>query len=126
MKLVPRPANSFLDETEDGIEASGDYGWIMEIKVDGSKDGEKRSHCLADVAILDKDTRRNLFRLFGTSQIGVALPAVVGTRMCLEGDTDSGVISSESLEPAIFFKKMAAMGLPLSFEEKIIRHISFT
>jgi hypothetical protein len=31
MKLVPRPASSFLDETEDGIEASGDFGWIMEI-----------------------------------------------------------------------------------------------
>jgi saccharopine dehydrogenase-like NADP-dependent oxidoreductase len=125
MKLVPRPANSFLDENEAGIEASGDYGWIMEFTVDGFKDGEKRSHCLADIIVVDKKTRRNLFRSFGTSHIGVAMPAVVGAGMCLEGDTDTGVISSECLEPAIFFKKMAAMGLPLSFEEKITKQISF-
>jgi saccharopine dehydrogenase-like NADP-dependent oxidoreductase len=77
------------------------------------------------MAILDKDTRRNLYRTFGTSHIGVALPAVVGAGMCLEGDTDAGVISSECLEPEIFFKKMAAMGLPLTFEEKITKQISF-
>jgi saccharopine dehydrogenase-like NADP-dependent oxidoreductase len=56
----------------------------------------------------------------------VALPAVVGARMCLEGDNGAGVISSECLDPAIFFKKMAAMGLPMSFEEKIIKQISFS
>jgi saccharopine dehydrogenase-like NADP-dependent oxidoreductase len=125
MKLVPRPVNSFLSETEANIDASGDFGWIMEITVDGSKDGEKRSHCLTDLTILDKDTKRNLHRTFGTSHIGVALPAVVGAIMCLQGDTGSGVISSECLDPAIFFKKIATMGLPLSFEERITKQISF-
>jgi saccharopine dehydrogenase-like NADP-dependent oxidoreductase len=97
----------------------------MEITVDGSKDGEERSHCLTDLTILDKDTKRNLHRTFGTSHIGVALPAVVGAIMCLQGDTGSGVISSECLDPAIFFKKIATMGLPFSFEEKITKQISF-
>ena len=27
MKLVPRPANAFLDETEATLEQSGDYAW---------------------------------------------------------------------------------------------------
>jgi hypothetical protein len=45
--------------------------------------------------------------------------------MCLQGDTGSGVISSECLDPAIFFKKIATMGLPFSFEEKITKQISF-
>jgi saccharopine dehydrogenase-like NADP-dependent oxidoreductase len=125
MKLVPRPANTFLSETEASIDASRDFGWIMEITVNGSKNGEERSHCLTDLTILDKDTKRNLYRTFGTSHIGVALPAVAGARMCLQGDTGSGVISSECLDPAIFFKKMAAMGLPLAFEEKITKQLSF-
>jgi saccharopine dehydrogenase-like NADP-dependent oxidoreductase len=125
MKLVSRPANSFLNESEALIDASGDFGWIMEITVDGTKDGEKHSHCLTDSTILNKETRKFLFRTFGTSHIGVALPAVVGARMCLQGDTSTGVISSECLDPAIFFKEMAAMGLPLTFEEKITKQVSF-
>ena len=63
--------------------------------------------------------------MFGTSHIGVALPAVVGAKMCLEGDTPTGVISSECLDPAIFFRKMAAMGLAVSFEEKIKKRTVF-
>jgi saccharopine dehydrogenase-like NADP-dependent oxidoreductase len=97
----------------------------MHISVDGAKNGEKRSHCITDATILNNDTRQFLYRTFGTSHIGVALPAVVGARMCLQGDTDSGVISSECLEPAIFFKEMAAMGLPIECEETITKQVSF-
>jgi saccharopine dehydrogenase-like NADP-dependent oxidoreductase len=125
MKLVSRPANSFLSETEAAIDASGAFGWIMEITVDGSKDGGKRSHCITDKTILDKDTRRYLYRTFGTSHIGVALPAIVGVRMCLQGDTSTGVISSECLDPEIFFQEMAALGLPLTLDEKITKQVSF-
>ena len=125
MKLVSRPANSFLSETESAIDAAGDFGWIMQISVDGSKDGEERSHCLTDATILNKATRQFLYRTFGTSHIGVALPAVVGARMCLQGATSTGVISSECLEPALFFKEMAAMGLPLKFDEIITKQVSF-
>ena len=126
MKLVARPANSFLSESVAEIEASGAFGWIMHISVEGMKGSEKRSHCLIDATILDKDNLQFLYRTFGTSYIGVALPAVVGARMCLHGDTDNGVISSECLEPAIFFKEMAAMGLPLKFEETITKQVSFS
>ena len=125
MKLVSRPANSFLSETEAEIEASGEFGWIMHISVDGEKNGEKRSHCITDATILNNDTRQFLYSTFGTSHIGVALPAVIGARMCLQGDTDSGVISSECLQPTTFFKEMAAMGLPLKFEETITKQVLF-
>ena len=125
MKLVSRPASSFLSESEAEIEASVAFGWIMHISVDGMKGSEKRSHCLVDATILDKDNRQYLYRTFGTSHIGVALPAVVGARMCLRGDTDTGVISSECLDPAVFFKEMAAMGLPLKFKETITKQVSF-
>lgn len=125
MKLVSRPANSFLSENEAEIEASGEFGWIMHISIDGAKNGEKRSHCITDATILNNDTRRFLYRTFGTSHIGVALPAVIGARICMQGDTDSGVISSECLEPAIFFREMAAMGLPLKFKETITKRFIF-
>ena len=46
---------------------------------------------------------------------------VVGAKMCLAGETDTGVISSECLDPDIFFMKMAAMGSPVFFDEKIIK-----
>jgi len=125
MKLVPRPANAFLAETEASLAQSSDYAWVMEITVDGVKDGARCSHCLTDMALMDQATKLSLFRKFGSSHIGVALPAVVGAKMCLAGEADSGVISSECLDPDIFFRKMAAMGRPVAFDEKIVKRTLF-
>ncbi|CAB1059141.1 hypothetical protein D1BOALGB6SA_3899 [Olavius sp. associated proteobacterium Delta 1] len=125
MKLVQRPANEFLDETEASIANSEDYAWIMEITVDGVLNGAACSYCLTDLLLMDKATKLDLFRKFGSSIIGVSLPAVVGARMCMAGNTDTGVISSECLDPNIFFRKMAAMGSPVSFDEKIIKRTLF-
>jgi saccharopine dehydrogenase (NAD+, L-lysine-forming) len=125
MKLVPRPANAFLEETEISLAQSGDYAWIMDISVDGVMDGAPCTYCLTELFHMDKDTKLILFRQFGSSHIGVALPAVVGAKMCLDGKTDTGVISSECLDPTTFFKYMAQKGAPVSFDEKIIRKTVF-
>jgi saccharopine dehydrogenase-like NADP-dependent oxidoreductase len=122
MQLVPRPANEFLNETEATIDKSGDFGWIMEISVDGTNEGRSYSHCLTETTILDRQARLHLYRTFGTSHIGVALPAVIGAKMCMAGDADVGVTSSECLDPTLFFKRMAGMGVPVEFEETITRH----
>ena len=122
MQLVPRPANEFLNETEATIDKSGDFGWIMEISVEGTREGRRYSHRLTEISILDRQTRLHLFRTFGTSHIGVALPAVIGAKMCMAGDADVGVTSSECLDPTLFFKRMAGMGVPVEFEETITRH----
>jgi len=121
MKLVPRPANAFLEESEASLAQSADYAWVMEITVDGVKDGACCSHCLTDLILMDQAAKLKFFRRFGSSHIGVALPAVVGAKMCLDGDADRGVISSECLDPQIFFQKMADMGCPVVLEEKIIK-----
>lgn len=80
---------------------------------------------MTDLIIMDQDTKLSLFRKFGSSHIGVALPAVVGAKMCLAGKTDVGVISSECLNPHTFFNYMAQMGIPVSFNEKIIKRTLF-
>ena len=125
MKLVPRPGDAFLNETETTLIHSGDYAWIMEITVDGIKDGARRSHCLTDLIRMDQDTKLRFFRRFGSSHIGVALPAVIGAKMCLDGSTSPGVISSECLDPPTFFKCMAGMGVPVSFNEIILKQTVF-
>jgi hypothetical protein len=43
-------------------------------------------------------------------------------KMCLAGEADVGVTSSECLDPTLFFKKMAGMGLPVEFKETITKH----
>jgi hypothetical protein len=50
---------------------------------------------------------------------------VVGAKMCLAGETDTGVISSECLDPSTFFEFMARMGAPVSFDEKIVKQTLF-
>jgi len=125
MKLVPRPANAFLEETEVALENSGDYAWIMDFTVDGVMNGAGCSYCLTNLELMDKKMKSALFRRFGSSHIAVALPAVVGAKMCLDGQADRGVISSECLDPLTFFKYMAQMGAPVAFEEKITRKTIF-
>jgi saccharopine dehydrogenase-like NADP-dependent oxidoreductase len=122
MSLVPRPASEFLDETEATIEKSSDYGWIMEITVDGRTNGQRLAHCLTNTSIMDVPARLDLYRTFGTSLVGVALPAVIGAKLCVAGEADVGVISSECLDPELFFQKMASMGLPVEFRETITKH----
>ena len=53
--------------------------------------------------------------------VHVALPALVGARMCVNGEVQSGVISPDSLDPNKFFKGMAERGVPFEMDEKIIK-----
>jgi saccharopine dehydrogenase-like NADP-dependent oxidoreductase len=119
MKLVERPSSGFLEESEATIKESSDFAWAMEIAVDGTKNGGELSYVVSNEAIHDTETRLDLYNTFGSSHIGVALPAVVGTKMCLGGHTDAGVISSECLEPKRFLQISASMGAPIEFNERI-------
>ena len=59
----------------------------------------------------------DVYKRFGTTIIGVALPAIVGAKMCINGDTDKGVISAECLDPKTFLKMLTEMGAPLILYE---------
>jgi saccharopine dehydrogenase (NAD+, L-lysine-forming) len=123
MKLVSRPSNQFLEETEQTILQS-DLTGIMDISVEGEKSGEGMRHHIS-YRFTDgpnKDRRSQLFNTYGTTMLHVALPAVVGAKMCLNGEVESGVVSPDSLNPHEFLERMAERGVPLEFEETIIRH----
>jgi saccharopine dehydrogenase-like NADP-dependent oxidoreductase len=49
----------------------------------------------------------------------VALPAVVGARMCVEGSAEKGVITPDSLDPGNFIAVMEARGVPFDFDQRV-------
>jgi saccharopine dehydrogenase (NAD+, L-lysine-forming) len=119
MKLVERPSDGFLEESEAAIRTSTDFAWAIEIAVDGVVNGARVSHVISSPAVYDVEAKLDLYNRFGSHHIGVALPAVVGAKMCLSGDTDAGVVSSECLEPRRFLQISADMGAPVAFDERV-------
>jgi saccharopine dehydrogenase-like NADP-dependent oxidoreductase len=123
MKLVKQPGNKFFTEDEETILQS-DMTGILDIHVDGEREGEPVTHIISYRFTDDLNTQRQqqLFSTFGTTMVHVALPAVAGAKMCVNNQVDPGVVSPDSLEPLIFFDWMAARGVPFEFDEKIVKH----
>jgi saccharopine dehydrogenase-like NADP-dependent oxidoreductase len=123
MKLVKRPGNTFLLENEATV-LDSDLTGILDVAVDGERNGEKVSH-LISYRFTDgpnKERQWQLFRAYGTTMVHVALPAVVGAKMCLSAEVESGVISPDSLDPQRFFAGMAERGVPFELDEQINQH----
>ena len=121
MKLVKRPGNKFFGENEESILGSDLVG-IMDVSVDGERDGEKIRHTLS-YQFTDgpnHDRQRLLYRTFGTTMVYVALPAVVGAKMCVYDELDNGLITPDCIPPSKFFSGMEDRGVPFTFEENII------
>lgn len=51
----------------------------------------------------------------------VALPAVVGAKLCAAGQVTGGVISPDSLKPGSFLAMMSERGVRFGFEESVDR-----
>jgi saccharopine dehydrogenase-like NADP-dependent oxidoreductase len=121
MKLVKRPGNKFFEENDESILQS-DMTGIIDVCVDGARAGKKLTHniyyCFTDGP--NRERQRQLFNAYGTTMVYVALPAVLGAKMCVNGEAESGVISPDSLDPQKFFAGMAERGVPFEFEEEII------
>jgi saccharopine dehydrogenase (NAD+, L-lysine-forming) len=122
MHLVKRPGNKFFTEDEETILQS-DLTGIMDIHVDGVREGEQVTHvisyCFTDGP--NKQRQRMLFNTFGTTMVYVALPAVAGAKMCVNGQLESGVVSPDSLDPQTFFDWMGERGVPFEFDEQIVK-----
>jgi saccharopine dehydrogenase-like NADP-dependent oxidoreductase len=119
MALVKRPGNKFFTENEVTILGS-DLTGFMDINVEGEREGTrvdyKISYCFTDGP--NHERQRLLFNTFGTTMVYVALPAIVGAKMCVQGIAESGVITPDSLNPADFFVGMESRGVPFDFEEQ--------
>ena len=126
MKLVQRLGNKFIEENQESTLQS-DLTGILDITVDGEKDGGKLSQVVSYkfTDFSNQERQLNLNHNYGTTMMHVALPAVVGAKMCLGGEVESGVISPDSLDLTRFFEMMSERGVPFELDEKITRHTVF-
>jgi len=119
MKLVRPPVDSFLGEDENTAKIPPKIIGRLAIEVKGGKGAEDIEYKLVlPLSIFETvEEKLEMYRRFGASNIYVALPAVVGAKMCVEGSAAKGVICSECLDPVKFLKMMADMGAPVKFLE---------
>jgi len=128
LKLVPQPVNEFLIETEESAKLPLEEFEIMLIEVRGSKSGENLSYTISCPFrfFWNSEERLEIYQKLGATGIDVALPAVVGAKMCIEGEAERGVIAAECLDPELFLKNMCRAGAPVRFREVCLKEVIFS
>jgi len=126
LKLVKPPVEDFLTEDENNAKLPSRFIEPMIMEIKGEKSGEDVKYTISWSYSLFTTTEEKLelYRRFGTTGIAVALPAIVGAKMCVEGEAEKGVIVPECLDPIKFLKKMADMGWSMKFHEVLSKEIS--
>jgi len=123
MKLVRHPVDTFLTESEDTAKLAPKFTFFSVMEIKGAKSGENVTYILSQSSP-SAEENLELYRKFGTAEIFVALPAVVGAKMCVEGDAPSGVIAPECLGVVKFLKKMTEMGATVKFSEVCSKEVA--
>lgn len=117
-KIIPKAGKSFLNEDYDKLDYLDEIMHVvMMLEIKGKKEGKNMTYIIT----IPKMTApgKKLYDLFGTSLINVALPAVIGAKMAVEG-TKKGVIFSEELNPNRFLELFSATGHPNKWEELLL------
>ncbi|MCK4353975.1 MAG: saccharopine dehydrogenase NADP-binding domain-containing protein [Dehalococcoidia bacterium] len=124
--LVHHPVDFFLAEDENSARLPPESANPCVIEVKGEKSGENVKYIISWPLSLFTSTEEKLafYRRFGATNIGTALPAIVGAKMCVEGEAGKGIIAPECLEPTKFLKVMAKMGAPVKFSEVLSKEIA--
>jgi saccharopine dehydrogenase-like NADP-dependent oxidoreductase len=127
LKMVNPPVNAFFAEDEESSKLPINRIYLIALDIKGSKSDETVTYSVSLPFTLYGNTEEKIdvFNKFGTTIIGVALPAVVGAKMCVSGDADRGVICSECLDPVKFMKMVAEMGAPMKLSEVVSRKVVF-
>ena len=127
LKLVRPPVNSFLAEDEAGIEKPLDRLTLIVVEVNGTMSGKAATYSVVCPNSFYRTTEERLFvyKRLGTVITSVALPAVIGAKMCINRDADKGVICAECLDPELFFKMATEMGSPVKIHEVVTREVSY-
>jgi len=118
LKLVSPPADTFLAEGEPKAQQL-DRVELMVVDVKGARSGDKIRYTVDTPSNFYRTAEEKLgvYKTFGTTIIGVALPASVGAKMCVKGITERGVTFPECFDPETFFKMTAEMGAPVNLHE---------
>ena len=127
LKLVCHPVNSFLAEEEAEIMKPLDRLTLIVVEVKGTMSGRAVNYTVVcpNSFYRTAEERLNVYKRLGTTITSVALPTVIGTKMCIKGDADNGTISAECLNPEKFFKIATEMGIPVKINENIDIEVSF-
>jgi len=120
LSKVPKPGDIFLNEdpaTFDYLDKNKIVSMMVE--VEGKKDGKDVSY---NVYIPTMSApRHETYDHYGTYNVQVALPAVTGAKMIIDGekkktDVPKGVIFPHDLDPVYFLKLMENSGFVHRFE----------
>ncbi len=120
--MAPPPVGGFFTESEETVQLPLPFARATVVELKGARSGEEVTYRLSVVLPPAADERLRIFRTLGTVKIYVALPAVIGAKMCVEGVT-KGVIAPECLDPVAFLKAMSDMGAPLKFTEECTKAV---
>lgn len=125
MKLVRHPVDSFFTEDENTTKLPLNLAEICVLEIKGAKSGEEMTYQISWPFTLfsNAQEKSEVYKKFGATLIGVALPAVIGAKMCMEGDAKRGVICAECLDPVKFLGMMSDMGCPVKFNELILKKV---
>lgn len=124
MKLVRPPVNAFLVEDESTVKLPLKYAFAEVMEVEGEKSREKVTYKVTRIHQQTAEERLEMYRRFGTANIYVAIPAIVGAKMCIEGEAEKGVIAPERLNPTEFLRRMTNIGAPVKFHEMVSKTVS--
>jgi saccharopine dehydrogenase-like NADP-dependent oxidoreductase len=123
MKLVHHPVDTFLGEDENAAKLPPEVVGLIVMEIKGAKSGEDITYKLIKPSATAEENL-SLYRQFGATKIGVALPAIVGAKMCVTDEAERGLIGPECLNAKRFLKMMADAGAPVQFEEICSRKVS--
>ncbi len=126
MKLMKAPVNEFLLESETTAKLPPNFVGFIVMDIKGAKSGEDITYKLYWPYHLSTNMKEKLefYRRFGTTEVAVAMPAIVAVKMSMRGDAPRGLIAPECLDPTKFLKMMADMGAPVKFHEVCSREVS--
>lgn len=110
LSMVQNPGDAVLKDDPDTFAQKDSIKHVsIMIELIGTEKGVEKKHL---ILIPDMNKPRDkIYDLFGTTQVNVALPAVIGMKMAVEG-TKKGVIFSEELNSERFIELIQNTGYP--------------
>jgi saccharopine dehydrogenase-like NADP-dependent oxidoreductase len=125
LHLVRRPVDNFFIEDENTVIDQSEYSAFIVMEIEGEKAGDTIKYTLTRrLSGFSADEKLKMFRRLGTTGVFVAAPAIVAAKMSIKGDAEKGIIAPECLDPIKFLKMMAAIGVPVKFQEIMSRNVT--